>query len=126
MSASGSLAAARVIIDRADHYAHGNWPRAAALLIRTAVEDAVAEVWRATYPAWPPGSGWRNRFICLPAVVDDRQVCREARQLWSELSAGCHVHPYELAPTIAELNDWWGRAVRLDAGLAPVVKASAG
>ena len=123
MSASEPLVAARVIIDRADHYAHGNWARAAALLIRTAVEDAVANTWRAAYPTWSLGGGWRNRFICLPAVVEDRFVCREAHQLWSELSAGCHVHPYELAPTLGELNDWWDRAVRLESSLAPVVTA---
>lgn len=114
--------AARVVIDRADHYAHGNWARASALLIRTAVEDAVAVVWQATYPEWPATGGWRNRFICLRAVVEDRPMCWEARQLWSELSAACHVHPYELAPTIGELNDWWDRTARLEAELVPVVK----
>lgn len=85
--------------------------RAAALLGRQAVEQAV--VHRLAYLA--PGSenvaSNRAKLLCLQAA--DRQAGVEASQLWSALTRACHHHPYELNPTTAEVLELIEHAARV-------------
>jgi hypothetical protein len=81
------------------------WPRAAAFLARQALEDAIRDVWF--------GSAYRMRYcntaaqlISLPFYLDDEDLARRARDCWYSLSNACHAHPYELAPTVGELEGW--------------------
>lgn len=81
----------------------GAWQRAAAFLGRQALEAAVRDVWEGT------GAGVGEcsmvaQLVCLPFYTEDAEVARRARQCWYALSSACHAHPYELAPTVAELR----------------------
>lgn len=84
------------------------WSRAAALLGRMALEESVrAHV--ATLDGALPEASMRAQLLCLPYCVDPAVAAR-ASTAWAGLSRACHAHPYELAPTAAELR-WWLNAV---------------
>lgn len=81
------------------------WPRASALLARQALEEAVAAMWDG--PLFPMRSAnMTAQLISLPFFSDDPDLARRIRQCWHALSSVAHAHPYELAPTVAELNGW--------------------
>ena len=80
------LGAARDLMQRPGASLDGIWPRAAALLARQALEAAMAELWAAH---------------------------RQTAALSASTMRSCHYHPYELAPTAAELTTWLGQAAHL-------------
>jgi len=47
----------------------------------------------------------RSQLLCLTAYLD-RGTASRAAYLLAALSRACHYHPYELAPTAAELLGW--------------------
>ena len=107
------LAAARRLIERPDATTAGVWPRAAALLTRQALEQAMTLLWAAHTPAADLSEcSMRSQVLCLAAYLDRRTAARTA-YLWAALSRACHYHPYELAPTAAELNTWLNEAAQL-------------
>jgi hypothetical protein len=79
------------------------WQRAAAFLGRQALEAAVRDVWDDIAPGVGESS-MAAQLVCLPFYVEDAEMARQARQCWYALSSACHAHPYELAPTVAELG----------------------
>ena len=83
----------------------GVWPRAAALLTRQALEEALAKLWESTYPGMEESS-WSTQLACLPEVLSDPSLIAEVRSSWASLSRACHHHHYELGPTAAELERW--------------------
>jgi hypothetical protein len=99
------LALAETLLERADPKTAGLWPRAAALLTRQALEQALDECWRAkslpldTTPT-------RIQLICLREYLDDQAQASDVSHAWSALSGACHHHPYEIAPTAGELRGW--------------------
>jgi hypothetical protein len=100
------LVAARNLMRRPDATAAGIWPRAAALLARQAIEAAMGELWAAKHQAnGLSRSNWRSQLLCLTAYLDRGTASRVA-YLLGVLSQACHYHPYELAPTAAELLGW--------------------
>jgi hypothetical protein len=100
------LAAARGLMQRPDAPVAGIWPRAAALLARQAIEAAMGEMWASKRQAAElSGSTMRSQVLCLTAYLD-RGVASRAAYLLAALSQACHYHPYELAPTAAELVGW--------------------
>ena len=48
----------------------------------------------------------RSSSACA-ATWDDAELAARAGHAWSALSRACHHHPYELAPTAAELRAWF-------------------
>lgn len=107
------LAAARRLIERPEAATAGVWPRAAALLTRQALEQAMALLWAAEAQAADlSGCSMRSQVLCLTAYLDPPTAARTA-YLWAALSRACHYHPYELAPTAAELNTWLNEAAQL-------------
>ncbi|MGD0067613.1 MAG: hypothetical protein ABSB76_29785, partial [Streptosporangiaceae bacterium] len=100
------LAEARSLICRPDASMAGVWPRTAAFLTRQALEEAVNARWAASSAtsAMLNASMW-SRLACLPAYVSGPEA-RQAIFAYAALSSACHYHPYELAPTAAELNGW--------------------
>jgi hypothetical protein len=118
------LAAARVLMQRPDASAAGIWPRAAALLARQAIEAAMEELWAAKrQAAGLSGSTMRSQVLCLTAYLD-RGTASRAAYLLAALSQACHYHPYELAPTAAELLGWLDETAQIvtrmeEAGAAP-------
>jgi hypothetical protein len=94
-----------VLINQHTVDTRGLWPRAAVLLVRQALEVAVKTYWSAKAPGAEECS-CRAQLLCLGAYVGDEMLARRASQVWSELSAAAHVHPYELPPTRDELLRW--------------------
>ncbi|MFZ2482079.1 MAG: hypothetical protein WAW78_15620 [Propioniciclava sp.] len=78
------------------------WARGSALLARIALEDWIREQ-SATLDADLPQATMRSQLLCLPQVVDAELAARTAFA-WSELSAACHHHAYELSPAPAHLT----------------------
>jgi hypothetical protein len=111
------LAEARSLISRPDASMAGVWPRTAAFLTRQALEDAVDAHWAASSATAPmlQASMW-SRLTCLPAYVSALEA-RQATFAYAALSKACHYHPYELAPTAAELSGWIADAETLVAEL---------
>lgn len=100
------LAAARRLMQRPEAATAGIWPRAAALLARQAIEAAMAELWAAKrQAAGLSRARMRSQLLCLTAYLD-RGPAGRAAYLFAALSRACHYHPYELAPTAAELLGW--------------------
>jgi hypothetical protein len=106
MTPDDLLAAARRLVDRPDATAAGVWPRAAALLARQALEQAMAALWAACPQATGMcSSTMRSQLLCLTAFLG-QDVATRAGYLSAALSRACHYHPYELAPTATELTRW--------------------
>jgi hypothetical protein len=106
MNSQDLLAEARRLVERPNAAIAGVWPRTAALLARQALELALDDLW--TTRAQTVGlaeSSMRSQLLCLTAYLDE-DVATRAAYLFAALSRACHYHPYELAPTAAELNRW--------------------
>ena len=94
---------ARELLTRASPKTAGLWPRAAALLARNALEMAVDDYWArrriplTSCPTLP-------QLICLREYLGDGDLAGRVHHAWHALSRACHHHPYELAPTAAELG----------------------
>lgn len=97
----------------------GVWPRAAALLARQALEDALDRLWRLSVPQMRQASR-RTQMICLGMLLKDEALIADVRAVWSSLSRACHHHHYELAPTAAELEGWIQQTERLLTALKPL------
>lgn len=97
---------ARGLLRRVDPSTAGLWPRASALLARQALEASVLGLWkRRTLDL--QGCSMRAQLICLRTYLEDAELAARAGHAWSALSRACHHHPYELAPTAAELQGWF-------------------
>lgn len=100
------LSVAHGLLRRADPATAGLWPRASALLACRAVESTVLRLWELRTLDLQ-GCSMRAQLICLRAYLGDRDLATRAGHAWSALSGACHHHPYELAPTAAELQSWF-------------------
>ncbi|MFD4974934.1 hypothetical protein [Streptomyces sp. NPDC058424] len=95
----------------------GVWPRAAALLLRHALEEALRSFWQARKPQLarcPPHA----QALCLESYAD-LDMARRWSATWAGLSRACHYHGYELAPTQVELRAWRDDVERVIGALAP-------
>ncbi len=107
------LDAARDLMQRPGASLDGIWPRAAALLARQALEAAMAELWAANrQAAGLSAATMRSQELCLTAYLDPVTASR-ITYLLAALSRACHYHPYELAPTAAELTGWLDQAAQV-------------
>lgn len=82
----------------------GLWPRTAAFLIRIALEQALDEYWERVRPELIECS-MRAQLLCAWSYLEPA-TARRLTSAWNGLSAACHYHTYELAPTAAELRRW--------------------
>lgn len=78
--------------------------RAAAALLRLALDEAMDDFWRSTSPGMVHSRG-RTKALCLDWYASP-PVARQWYVVWSALSAACHHHTYELPPTPAEVRAW--------------------
>ncbi len=83
----------------------GLWARSAALLLRQALERAVAERLDARAPG-ARAANFRVQFLCLAQVGRDPEQSARLWCTWTSLSHACHHHGYELPPSGAELRSW--------------------
>jgi len=106
MTPADVLAAARDLLERHAPARAGGWQRAVALLTRQALEQGIEEFW-ATDPATAGlrEATMKTQLTCLPEYLRPR-LAREISYVWAALSSACHYHPYDLAPTGAELAGW--------------------
>lgn len=113
MTPGDMLAAARELIARPDTATAGVWPRTSALLARQALEQAIGSHWKALPDTGGMASAsMRSQLTCLPSYLDPA-TARQVTYTWAALSNACHYHPYELAPTAAELISWINDVERL-------------
>jgi len=99
------LQLARDLLRRAEPSTAGLWPRAAALLTRQALEEAVDAYWAARQ--LPLGSlPTHAQLVCMRMMTTDETLPARLHEAWGALSRACHHHPYELAPTVGELGGW--------------------
>jgi hypothetical protein len=117
-----TLAAARWMLTVPTASTAGMWPRAAAHLTRRALEEGLDELWRARAPGVERASA-RAQLAVLPEVLRDPDLAAETAYTWSALSAACHHHAYELAPTAAELEAHMAAVDRLLDRIAAVAPA---
>jgi hypothetical protein len=100
------LAAARAVERSPAVYAgSSSWARAAAFLARLALEAATDQFW-AGLGHDLSGCSWRTKLLGLGWFTGDAEAAHEVHQTWAALSRACHHHPYEMAPTAAELERW--------------------
>ena len=70
------------------------------------------------------GCTMRSQVLCLTAYLDPDTASRAA-YLIAALSRACHYHPYELAPTAAELTGWLDQAAQIVTQIQAASAASA-
>jgi len=99
------LDAARTLLARPDARTSGVWPRAAAHLLRQALEESLDEFWKARLPVLASTS-MRVQLTSLPTFLANSDAAANAAYTWACLSNACHHHPYELAPSDTELRAW--------------------
>jgi hypothetical protein len=109
---SALVGAARELMQRPAAGTLGLWPRAAALVARGALEDALRDLWQRRAVGLGRATT-RAQLACLPHVLGDRSLASEIAFAWSALSTACHHHAYELAPTATELQRWIDTVDRL-------------
>jgi len=102
--ASALLDTAEALLDGTIRVAAGLQSRAAALLARQALEQALREFWQARAPDVHK-CRVRTQIQCLAAFLDPEPVAAAATA-WNRLSEACHHHPYDVAPSAAELRSW--------------------
>jgi hypothetical protein len=125
--------------------ADGSWARVAAYLARQALEETLQQLWLSGPEfAGVERSSCRSQLTCLRQLAVQHEAesvgspesalaaapwisavaATEAGWTWRSLCRACHVHPYELPPTAAELSEWIDAVERFVAGARPVLTAS--
>lgn len=78
--------------------------RAVALLLRMALEDAMAEHWRARWPTMPDAK-LRHQLIALPVMWrGDPTVVADLEAHWYRLTQACHAGAHEVVADRDELR----------------------
>ena len=100
------LGHARHLLEREQAPLVGVWSRASALLIRQALEEALARFWRRFQPGVENAAVW-SQLRCFPDYLkSDPELAFRAAWAWHRLSRACHAHPYDLAPGAPEILQW--------------------
>jgi len=94
------------LLRRAEPTTAGLWPRASALLALQCLEASLLRQWESRGLDLR-GCSMRAQFICLRMYLGDAELAARTGHAWSALNQACHHHPYELAPTAAELQSWF-------------------
>lgn len=105
------LAGADRLLGTATVSTTGVWPRAAALLLRHALEEALRRYWRRVRPELTT-CPMHAQALCLESYADP-DTARRWSSVWAGLSRACHYHGYELSPTPGELRAWRDEVERL-------------
>lgn len=99
------LGLARAMVDEPAPHTRGLWARAAAILGRQALEEAMRSLWRSKAPGLEQAN-FTTQLLCLCEFVADTGLARRAALVWARLSDACHCRGYGLPPTADELNVW--------------------
>jgi hypothetical protein len=111
-------AEARRLLDESSPGTVSAWSRAAALLCRQALEDALALLWADDAPCLRRVP-MRAQLACLRSFLpEDGSLASEVTFTWNALSRATHHQPYELDPTREELHSLLVATDRLIAAIA--------
>lgn len=111
LSVEAALGYARDVLDGAVPMPRGRSTRAAAVLARQALEDALRARCRSAGFDLDKAT-MRSRLIVLRVLVD--QAAADAADVaWAGLSRACHQHAYELTPTTTEVRHLLTRVAAL-------------
>ncbi|MGW1464629.1 hypothetical protein ACWCPT_09820 [Streptomyces sp. NPDC002308] len=94
--------------------------RAAAMLLRLALDQRLDDFWHKTAPGMTRSA--KHRMLCLEAYTD-RATARRWRLTWSALSGVCHYRVSVLPPTPTEIHT---RLLEVNALLDALDRAPAG
>ena len=89
----------------------GVWHRAAALLTRQVLEEAIDGVWDDYYSDMKNTNRY-TQLACLKQLARDNRIgvgsviSEDAHSAWMALSRACHHHEYDLVPTVPEIELW--------------------
>lgn len=89
----------------------GVWHRAAALLTRQVLEEAIDGVWDDYFSGMKNTSRY-TQLACLKQLARDNRIgvepviSEDVHSAWVALSRACHHHEYDLAPTVPEIELW--------------------
>lgn len=99
------LDAAQELLNKPIEGTAGLWPRAAAVLIRQALEDHMTIILTKSLPGVHESSA-RTKLICLRSELENEPLAEEVAHAWWALTTACHHRAYDLAPTADELQRW--------------------
>ena len=91
----------------------GSWGRAAAFVVRQALEEAVYQALHSRFGV-ERSTTFTAQMIALREVVDN-DLAATVAWTWSALSAATHAQGYSLPPTIGEMERWMECVGRLGA-----------
>lgn len=106
------LREARALLDHPPSTHPGLWERAAILLARQALEEALDDFWRARAPDLLNAS-MRAQLLCLGPLMNNDRDAADVDQLWGALSNACHFDPFQPIPGPAEVRAWLNDTQRL-------------
>lgn len=89
--------------------------RSAALMARTAVESALRDYWKATYPALN-ACRHSTQMVCL-GTLSTPEKARPVDSAWRTLSDLIHYRPYQITPLASEIDNAITLAEQAVAGL---------
>ena len=107
-----TLREARALLDHPPSTHPGLWERAAILLARQALEEALDDFWRARAPDLLHAS-MRAQLLCLGPLMNNPRDAADVDQLWGALSNACHFDTFQPTPGAAEVHAWLTDAQRL-------------
>jgi hypothetical protein len=97
------VAHARNLLENSPAGTASAWPRAAAVLARQDLEEALSAYWQRV----APGVRWmsmRVQLNCLSVYLPDEGAAADIAFTWHGLSRVTHHRPFELDPTKEELG----------------------
>lgn len=106
------LREARALLDHPPSTHPGLWERAAILLARQALEEALDDFWRARAPDLLNAS-MRAQLLCLGPLMNNDRDAADIDQLWGTLSNACHFDAFQPTPGAAEVRAWLTDSQRL-------------
>ena len=106
------LREARRLLDSPPSTQPGLWERAAILLARQALEEALDDFWRARSPDLLHAS-MRAQLLCLGEIMRNHHDAAQVAQLWGALSDACHFSAVQPTPAAAQVHAWLNDTQRL-------------
>jgi hypothetical protein len=105
LTARDALTAARNLVDRPLAETEGLWARAAAILGRQALEEALRSILDREAPG-ARAAPFTTQLVLLRALHDDRELAGRVAYTWAALSRATHHQGYELPPPVESLRGW--------------------
>jgi hypothetical protein len=115
---------ARRLLDEAPAGTVSAWPRAAAVLARMQLEQAVGAYWSVRAPGMQHVRSMRAQLSCLVAYTHDAALRADLAYTWHALTRAMHHHTYELDPTREELASLLTTTQRLSSRLAVLTSSA--